>query len=205
MTPHKSKSQMHIYFILVFVLGMIINVHPLTNTITSYTVRVGNLVDGTSNPSSCSATSQQLTCNVRSAWSYCMSLITSTACPSTSSTDTLALSCSVLLPSNTTSVIQGATYGTVLTTSSSLTTWASTCNPNTTQVLLSMKSSSNHIIARIVGDNSAASLLVLKTIPFLSLSLLNISIVGFGNGNASSTFLGAVSLQKIQGKCGSYF
>ena len=196
---------MHIYFVLVFILGMTcgyqsINVHPLANTITSYSIQVGYLPDGPATPSSCSYTSQQVNCNLRSALSYCMSLITSTACPSSSSTDTLSLTCTVVLPSNTTSIIQGPTSA--LTTS--LTTWASTCNPNTTQVLLSLKSSRNDVVARIVGDHSAASLLVLKSVSFLSLSVVNMSISGFGNGNTTSTFLGAISLQKIQGTIDSY-
>ena len=49
---------------------------------TSYTIQVGNIKDGNADSNACSATAFRSTCNLRSAWALCMSLIQAVTCPS---------------------------------------------------------------------------------------------------------------------------
>ena len=150
-------------------------------TTTNYIVSVGSTIDGTSNAAGCSSlsTTALSTCNLRSAWAKCLSLITTAMCPSSGSQSTLLLTCAIVLPG--TSTLQMLkTYGSNGLDFSGMSIWAASCQ--NTQVSLSIASSTSARPAIIAGDSSSAPLLNLQGIPFVDFTMENITITGFGDG-----------------------
>ena len=150
-------------------------------TTTNYIVYVGSTIDGTANAASCSSSSTTAlsSCNLRSAWTKCLSLITAVMCPSSGSQSTLMLTCAIVLPGTSTLQMR-KTYGSNGLDVSGLSTWAASCQ--NTQVSLSIASSTSARPAIITGDSSSASLLNLQSIPFVDFTMENVTITGFGDG-----------------------
>ena len=148
-------------------------------TTTNYVIRVGSTIDGTSNSASCSYLSTLSSCNLRSAWALCQSLITTANCPSSGSQSTMLVTCAIVLPDTSTLHMQKA-YGNNGLDLSGLSSWAASCQY--TQVSLSIASSASSRPAIIIGDSSSAPLLNLQGISFLDLTVENVTITGFGDG-----------------------
>ena len=150
-------------------------------TTTNYIVRVGSSIDGTANAAACSSSSSVAlsTCNLRSAWALCQSLITAMTCPSSGSPSILLLTCSVVLPGTSTLQMMKA-YGSNGLDVTGLTTWASSCH--NVQVSLSIAASTSSRPATIAGDSTSAPLLNLQGIPFIGLTMENMTVTGFGDG-----------------------
>ena len=157
-------------------------------TTTSYTIQVGNLVDGPANSNSCDPNSKLSTCNVRSAWALCLSLISQWSCG-----DSNVVSCAVVLPSDTTSVVSSGTYGAM--DLSALTSWAAACT--LTQVSLSVVGSViGGPVASIQGDGTSSAFIDAENVAFLTLTMADLSVVGFGDGTMN--FLSAVVVNVLQ-------
>ena len=155
---------------------------------TSYTIQVGNFVDGTANSNSCDPNSKLSTCNVRSAWALCLSLISQQSCG-----NSVVVSCAVVLPSGTTSVVNSGTYGAL--DLSALTSWATACL--LTQVSLSVVGSViGGPVASIQGDGKSSALIDAENVAFLTFTMSDLSVAGFGDGSA--TFVSAVVVNKLQ-------
>ena len=150
-------------------------------TTTSYIIHAGSTIDGIADVAACSSSSSVAltSCNLRSAWALCQSLITAVNCPSLGSQSTLLVTCAIVLPSTSTIQVQKA-YGSNGLDLSGLSTWAASCQH--TQVSLSIASSTSSRPAIIVGDSSSAPLLNLRDISFVDLTMENITITGFGDG-----------------------
>ena len=149
-------------------------------TTTNYLVHVGSTIDGTANVAACSSLPVALSsCNLRSAWALCQSLITATTCPSSGSPSTMLVTCAIVLPSMSTIQMHQA-YGSNGLDLSGLATWATSCQY--TQVSLSIASSTSSRLAIIAGDSSSAPLLNLQGISFVDLTMENVTITGFGDG-----------------------
>ena len=150
-----------------------------------YVVRVGNLQDSQANPNQCSTTTTLSTCNVRSAWALCRSTINQVPCFSGG-----VVSCTVVLPTNSVSTIQGARYGTVVPDNFFL-----ACSNDATMTLtLSMTSASSVNVATVAGDGSATSF---YTSFSGSLLFSNVNINGFGDTAVSVTIAKAVSFNHV--------
>ena len=155
---------------------------------TSYTILVGGFVDGEVMTDGCSTSSKLSTCNVRSAWAYCISLISQQSCGNNA-----AVTCTVVLPSNSTSVMNGNYKALNLST---LTSWATSCT--LTQVSLSVVGSvTGGLAAWVRGDSSSSAFIDAESVPFLTLTLSDLNIAGFGDG--TTNFLSAVVVSALQG------
>ena len=155
---------------------------------TSYSVQVGNLMDSDVNTNGCSQSSKLSTCNVRSAWALCLSLIKQQSCGSLA-----IVKCAVMLPSNTTSMVMSGTYGAMKLTA--LTSWATTCT--LLQVSLSVVSSvTGGLMALVQGDVSSSAFVDAENVRILTLIMSDIKMVGFGDGTV--TFLSAVVVNALQ-------
>ena len=153
----------------------------------SYTIQVGNLVDSEVNSDGCSTSSKLSTCNVRSAWAYCMFLINQQSCGNNA-----VVNCAMVLPSGTTSMMSGTYRALNLST---LTTWAATCT--FTQVSLSVVGSvTGGLVALVQGDGTSSAFIDVENVPFLTLTMSDINVVGFGDG--TMTFLSAVVVSALQ-------
>ena len=163
------------------------------------TVYVVKMVDSTADQSMCSlAPSAPLaTCNLRSALALCMARFKSLQPTCPSKANAVALGCTVVLPVNSTSVIQGRLYGTVVNVASlAQASWgSSTCKYITITLTITGGSRSR---AAVVGDRSAASLVLAQNAvtPNLVFSMANVTVSNFGN-NASSSSAGAVVLTNV--------
>ena len=91
---------------------------------TSYTISVGNTHDGTANSNACSTTASLSTCNLRSAWALCMSLVRAVTCPSSAS-QAVSVTCAIVLPTSSSIAFKSGNGGAM--TLSALSSWASTC------------------------------------------------------------------------------
>ena len=91
---------------------------------TTYTVSVGNTHDGSANSNACSTTTLLSTCNLRSAWALCMSLVRAVACPSSAS-QAVSVTCAIILPTSGSIAFKSGNGGAM--TLSALSSWASTC------------------------------------------------------------------------------
>ena len=159
---------------------------------TSYTIQVGNIKDGNADSNACSATALRSTCNLRSAWALCMSLIQAVTCPSSAS-QAVSVTCAIILPSST-SIAFNSGHGGAMSLST-LSSWASTCK--NTLVTLSIASLSTAAKTYITGDGTSTSLLYLRGNPFVRFSMRNVAVMGFGDGSAA--FTGAVCLSSLLG------
>ena len=91
---------------------------------TSYNISVGNTRDGTADSNACSITALLSTCNLRSAWALCMSLIQALTCPSSAS-QAVSVTCAIVLPASSSIAFKSGNGGAM--TLSALSSWASTC------------------------------------------------------------------------------
>ena len=91
---------------------------------TIYTISVGNTRDGSADSNACSTTSMLSTCNLRSAWALCMSLIQALTCPSSAS-QAVSVTCAIVLPASSSIAFKSGNGGAM--TLSALSSWASTC------------------------------------------------------------------------------
>ena len=156
----------------------------------SYSIQVGNTNDGNANSNACSATALRSTCNLRSAWALCMSLIQAVTCPASAS-QAVSVTCAIALPSSS-SIAFNSCHGGAMSLSA-LSSWASTCK--NTLVTLSISASTAN--TNITGDGTSTSLLYLAGIPFVRFSMRNVAVMGFGDGSAA--FPGAVYLHSLLG------
>lgn len=156
----------------------------------SYTIQVGNKNDGTANSNYCSSTALRSTCNLRSAWTLCMSLIQAITCPSSAS-QAVSVTCTIVLPSRS-SIAFNSGHGGAMSLSA-LSSWSSTCR--NTLVTLSIVSSVT--TSNVTGDGKSTSLLYLTGIPFVRFSMRNVAVIGFGDGSVA--FMGAVYLHSLLG------
>ena len=155
---------------------------------TAYTIQVGNLVDSAGDSNGCSLSSKLSTCNIRSAWAYCMNLINQQACGNSA-----VVTCAVVLPSNTTSKVMSGTYGAM--DLSAIKSWASSCT--LTQVSLSVVSSvTGGLVAWVRGDGKSNAFVDVESVGFLTLTMSDINVVGFGDGTVN--FLSAVVVNALQ-------
>ena len=91
---------------------------------TSYTISVGSTHDGAANSIACSTTTLLSTCNLRSAWALCMSLVRAVTCPSSASL-AVSVTCAIVLPTSSSIAFKSGNGGAM--TLSALSSWASTC------------------------------------------------------------------------------
>ena len=164
---------------------------------TSHNILVGNIHDGIANSNACSTTALLSTCNLRSAWALCMSLIQAVICPS-SADQALLVTCSIVLPASS-SIAFNSSHGDAMNLSA-LSSWASSCN-NTLVTLSIATTTTTSLIpvakTNITGDGTSTSLLYLTGIPFVRFSMRNVAVMGFGDG--SSAFPGAVVIDSLLG------
>ena len=176
-----------------------ISVLPTTFSTTKYSVHVGNLIDGAANAAACSSSSSaalQSSCNLRSAFSLCLNLITAVTCPSSGSQSTMSVTCYIVLPGMSMQLLRA--YGSNGLDVSRLSTWAATCQ--NTQVSLSIASSMSARPAIISGDSSSAPLLSLQGIPFMDLTMENVTITGFGDGTFLYSSIHSTTLDQTHTK-----
>ena len=160
---------------------------PVSDSTISYTIQVGSLVNSAANSAGCSSSSKLSTCNVRSAWAYCMSLIHQQSCGNNA-----VVNCAMVLPSGTTSMISGQ-YGAM--TLSTLTSWAAPCT--LTQVSMSVVGSvTGALVALVQGDSTPFAFIDAENLGFLTLTMSDINVLGFGDGTV--TFLSAVVVSALQ-------
>ena len=144
---------------------------------------VGNIHDSVGNSNACSSTALLSTCNLRSAWALCMSLIHAVKCPS-SADKALLVTCDIVLPSSS-SIAFKKSYGSAMNLSA-LSSWSWSCN--NTLVALSISAKTTTIpTTSIIGDRSSTSLLLLQGIPFVRFSMMNVAVTEFGTGLSNCT------------------
>ena len=164
---------------------------------TSYTILVGNTLDGPANTNACSTTALLSSCNLRSAWALCMLFIQTVTCPS-SIDEALSVTCAIVLPASS-SIAFNSGHGGAMSLSA-LSSWASMCS-NTLVTLSITTTTTTSLIpvakTNITGDGTSTSLLQLTGIPFVRFSMRNVAVIGFGDGSAS--FPGAVYLHSLLG------
>ena len=158
-----------------------LQLHPVVET--SYSVLVGNANDGIANSNACSSTALLSTCNLRSAWALCMSLIHAVKCPLLAD-KALLVTCDIVLPSGS-SIAFKKSYGSAMNLTA-LSSWSWSCN--NTLVALSISAKTTTIpTTSIIGDRSSTSLLLLQGIPFVRFSMMNVAVTEFGNGLSNCT------------------
>ena len=156
---------------------------------TSYTIQVGSLVDSAADSNTCNPSTKLSSCNVRSAWALCVSLINQQACGNNA-----AVSCTVVIPSNTTITMSGANGALDLTLLQPMAT-----NCIRTKAYLSVVGSvTGGLVTWIRGDStpSPSAFIDAENVPFLTLKLSDINVVGFGDGTVN--FLSAVVVYALQ-------
>ena len=171
-----------------------LQLHPVVKI--NYDILVGNIHDGPASSSACSTIALLSTCNLRSAWALCMTLIHAVTCPS-SARQALLVTCNVTLPSSS-SIAFNSGHGGAMDLSA-VSSWASTCDYALVSLSISTKTTASLPKAKtnITGDGTSTSLFYLDSIPLVRFSMRNVVVMGFGNG--STAFLGAIYLHSLLG------
>ena len=101
-----------------------LHLHPVVET--SYEISVGSIRDESiADVNACSTTELLSTCNLRSAWALCMSLIQAVTCPSSAS-QAVSVACAIILPTSSSIAFKSGNGGAM--TLSALSSWAPTCD-----------------------------------------------------------------------------